>query len=247
MRLPPSVVRHVPIRSKFSSENPIGSMILWQAAHDRIVAVLLHPLPDRRGLLRALSFSFNGGTLGGGRGGGVPRRFSRTHLPRATGDVRLATDVTSRKLAWPSKPRRSRPERVTRRNRLPMNVRNSVVPGQSLVHVRVVGIEQIHHAAVFAHDAFEKQLRLAPKRLPQVIVESTRLGSSTLQLAQVQPLPAEVGRQRLRTRIRQHAQRLLFEHQRDRAACPERPGPAVRRQEYCSTGRMTSARPVPDR
>jgi glucose dehydrogenase len=35
-------------------------------------------------------FSASGGTLAGGGGGGDPRMFSRIHLPRMTGDVRIA-------------------------------------------------------------------------------------------------------------------------------------------------------------
>ena len=102
---PPSVVRHFPIRSKFSSENPIGSMILWQAAHTGLLRCCSIFCRTEVGCC-APSFSGSGGTFGGGRGAGVPRRFSRTHLPRATGEVRFATEVTSRKLDWPSKPRR---------------------------------------------------------------------------------------------------------------------------------------------
>ena len=37
-------------------------------------------------------------TPGGGCGTGAPRRFSSTHLPRLTGDVRLPADVVVRKL-----------------------------------------------------------------------------------------------------------------------------------------------------
>ena len=33
-------------------------------------------------------------TPGGGTGAGVPSRFSSTHLPRTTGEVRVAIDVT---------------------------------------------------------------------------------------------------------------------------------------------------------
>ena len=53
---------------------------------------------QRRRLWRLLDSSSSGGTFGGGSGGGTPSRFSSTHLPRDTGDVRFATDVTSRKL-----------------------------------------------------------------------------------------------------------------------------------------------------
>ena len=42
--------------------------------------------------------SSSGGTFGGGGGGGVPSRTSITHLPRCTGDVRSATDVSVRML-----------------------------------------------------------------------------------------------------------------------------------------------------
>ena len=36
-----------------------------------------------------------GGTSGGGGGAGVPRNFSSTHTPRATGEVVLPLDVTA--------------------------------------------------------------------------------------------------------------------------------------------------------
>ena len=63
----------------------------------RILAVLLHPFTDGCGGLPG-SPSFRSGTSGGGCGGGVPRRLSSTHLPRKTGDVRLAYEVTVRML-----------------------------------------------------------------------------------------------------------------------------------------------------
>ena len=56
MGTPPSVARHLPMRSKFSSENPIGSMILWHAAHTGFLRCCLHALAHRGGLLRALAF-----------------------------------------------------------------------------------------------------------------------------------------------------------------------------------------------
>ena len=39
-------------------------------------------------------FSGSGGTFGGGSGAGLPKRFSRIHEPRVTGDVRFGDDVT---------------------------------------------------------------------------------------------------------------------------------------------------------
>ena len=67
-----------------------------------------------------MPLSLSGGTFGGGGGGGIPRMFSSTHLPRCTGDVRLAYDVTARMLACPrSPPRGLFSGSVTRRKWLP--------------------------------------------------------------------------------------------------------------------------------
>ena len=46
------------------------------------------------------------GTSGGGGGGGVPSSTSITHLPRSTGEVRLASEVCTSMLPWPRMPRR---------------------------------------------------------------------------------------------------------------------------------------------
>ena len=63
--------------------------------------------------------SSSSGTSGGGGGGGVPSRFSRIHLPRTTGEVRVASDVTVRMLPCPSSPRRRSSSHSTRRKRGP--------------------------------------------------------------------------------------------------------------------------------
>ena len=54
----------------------------------------------------AFTESSSAGTFGGGGGGGVPSSTSITHLPRSTGEVRSATEVSVRMLPWPSRPRR---------------------------------------------------------------------------------------------------------------------------------------------
>src|SRR5207244_117439 len=66
------------------------------------------------------SFSSRSGTSGGGGGGGAFRRFSRTHLPRKTGEVRLAYDETVRTLACRQTPPRPLPVRSTLRNSCPV-------------------------------------------------------------------------------------------------------------------------------
>ena len=50
--------------------------------------------------------SLSAGTSGNGGGGGVPTMFARTQLPRITGDVRVAYEVTARILPCRSNPPR---------------------------------------------------------------------------------------------------------------------------------------------
>jgi hypothetical protein len=59
------------------------------------------------------------GTFGGGAGGGEPIITSITHLPRITGEVRSATDVSTSTLPCVRMPRRSGGN-ATRRNALPV-------------------------------------------------------------------------------------------------------------------------------
>ena len=135
--------------------------------------------------------------LGGGGCGGTPRRLVRTHLPRSTGEVRFGYDVTVSMLAWPSSPRRASFGDLHAAELAAVDVGNAVMPRQPLVDERVVGIQQIHDAAVFAHDAVEEQRRLFLHRLTQVVVEigeRTEIRAGVLEIAQVQPLLGEVGR-----------------------------------------------------
>ena len=138
------------------------------------------------------SVSCSGGTFAGGGGGGVPTMFSRIHLPRRTGDVRLAYDVTVRMLPWPSRPPRTLfVAEGDATESAAVHVRDAVVPGEPLVHEGVVRAEQVERAAVFADDALEEQLGLASKRLAQVVVEVgelPRVGTRRGEVAQIQPL-----------------------------------------------------------
>ncbi len=61
--------------------------------------MLLDRLSHRQRLAGLLVFSISVGTSGGGGGGGAPSTFSMIHLPRSTGEVRCAYDVTVRTLA----------------------------------------------------------------------------------------------------------------------------------------------------
>src|SRR6516225_3392366 len=83
---PPSS-RHLPSPSKFSSAKPIGSMILWQTAHEGEVACSV--MRWRMDSFVWVASSFKNGTLAGGGGGGVPSSCSSTHFPRMVGAVRF--------------------------------------------------------------------------------------------------------------------------------------------------------------
>src|SRR5205814_8274398 len=100
-----STERQRPIASKFSSAKPAGSIMLWheaQTGSDRCSAIRSRIVFTFACVRRSES----AGTFGGGSGGGVPRMLLRIHLPRITGDVRIAGDVIVRMLACPSRPRR---------------------------------------------------------------------------------------------------------------------------------------------
>jgi hypothetical protein len=69
------------------------------------------------------------------------------------------------------------------------------VTRQPLVDERVVGVHQVEHAAVLAHDALEKELGLALEGLSKVVVEiGEQLGVRHLafEVAQMQPLSREI-------------------------------------------------------
>ena len=67
----------------------------------------------------SLLLSSSVGTFGSGGGGGVLRKVDRMYLPRNTGDVLVATDVSDSTLPWPSRPRRFGSVNFTSRNLLP--------------------------------------------------------------------------------------------------------------------------------
>ena len=94
--VPPSAVRRRPTASNFSSESPTGSIRLWHAAQTGLLRCSASR--SRTDSLPSTVLSFSAGTSGSGGGGGTPSRLSSTHLPRRTGEVRVAYDVTVRML-----------------------------------------------------------------------------------------------------------------------------------------------------
>ena len=82
-------VRQRPTASKFSRAKPRGSIWAWQLAHAGLARCCsIASRIDRGSPLSVVSSS--AGMSGGGGGGGDASRFSRIHLPRSTGEVRVA-------------------------------------------------------------------------------------------------------------------------------------------------------------
>src|SRR5437762_1404087 len=93
----PSWVRHAPIALKFSRPKPRGSIREWheeQTGFLRCSSICCLSVPDWPAFA-----SSRGGTPGGGAGGGAFNRFSKIHLPRSTGEVRVEYDDTVSTLA----------------------------------------------------------------------------------------------------------------------------------------------------
>ena len=84
--------------SKFSSEKPSGSIFWWQAA--QVGCARCASSCWRSGASAPTLASSSRGTPAGGSGGGAFSTFSRIHLPRSTGEVRVAYDDTVSTLAW---------------------------------------------------------------------------------------------------------------------------------------------------
>ncbi len=86
--LPSSSDRQRPTASNCSSAKPTGSIRRWQLA--QLALERCSANRSRMERVAATVVSFKEGTLAGGGGGGVPSMFSRIHLPRTTGEVRVA-------------------------------------------------------------------------------------------------------------------------------------------------------------
>ena len=98
----------------------MGSMKRWQELQTGLVrcASIRSRVVSRRPAAVA-GLASKAGTFGGGGGGGVPMSTSMTHLPRSTGDVRPAMEVSCSTLPWPRTPHRLSFGYSTRRNSSP--------------------------------------------------------------------------------------------------------------------------------
>ena len=99
------------------------------------------------------------------------------------------------------------------------DIRDAVVFCEAFVDERIVGREQLEHAAVFADQTDEEQLRFAQHRLLELVMEVGVLADVRMDLLQVlqpEPLGREPRTQRVRTGVGQHSPHLALEHGRVR-------------------------------
>ncbi len=84
---------------------------------------------------------------------------------------------------------------------------------ETFVDERVIGREEVHDIAVFAHDAGKKQFRFLLEGQPQIVVEVRKfvgVGIDAVQISQMQPLTRKILRHRIRAWVGQHAAQLCF-------------------------------------
>ena len=140
-------------------------------------------------------------------------------MPRATGEVRAAFEVTrqQRALAQQAAPHVQIRGQLHPAELRAVNVRDSVLLGEPLIDEGVIRGQQVQNAAVFVNDAAEEQLDFALIGGAQVVVEireQVHHRLAGLQRPHTQPLAGEVGDQRIGLRIGQHAPHLLLQHRR---------------------------------
>src|SRR5688572_16136613 len=90
------------------------------------------------------------------------------------------------------------------------NVRDAVMAGEALVNERVVGVDQIEDAAVFADDGVEQQLGFTTESVAEIAVELLRDRCDVVELTQHQPLPGEIVDERAGALVSEHTAHLLL-------------------------------------
>ena len=153
------------------------------------------------------------GTFGGGGGGGTPSQVSSSHLPRTTGEVRVAYDVTLRMLACPRQPC----PRIVRQRHPPElaagDSSDTVMLGEPIVEKGVVRGEQIRERAVLTHLAGEKERGLLTEGLTKAVElgKLRRVRFHGREILQVQPVAEEAGQEGIRLAVGEHAPHLLLQ------------------------------------
>ncbi len=94
---------------------------------------------------------------------------------------------------------------------------DAVVPGEQLVEIRVARVEELRNRTVVAENRVEEQLRLGPHGVAQFrspLRETIGIGTNRIEIADFEPLPREVLRERRGPFVGEHARDLRVEHGR---------------------------------
>ena len=90
-----------------------------------------------------------------------------------------------------------------------LDVRNAVEGGQALIQERVIGVDEIEDGAVVANDGLKEELgsRCCMSRRSSFVElgELSGIGLEAIEIADLEPLAAEVVDESARLRIEQHA------------------------------------------
>ena len=177
--------------------------------------------------LAPFALSSSAGTFGGGGGGGAPSMFSRIHLPRMTGDVRLAIRRHRQDAALPSRPPRGLSGRASRagsgcrrrsgcRSASPAARSRTCSPPSSRSST-------LRSSRTMLSKNSSVSRRNACRRLSSKSGNRPQSGVTTSRFRRCSHWPAKFVDERSRPRIGEHAPHLLLEHRRARAARPAPP------------------------
>ena len=168
--LPRSVVRHMPMASKFSKPKPMGSISWWQAPH---TGLAMRATDHSRAVVVAVKGGFSSWAFGGGSGTGWHSSCSRTKMPAE--DQRGQPVVGGAVRRQEARPGSARPTRwpgssVTFWKASPVGPVDAVVGGQRPVHEGVGRGQQACSACrrPSGQDVLEERVGLAPQGLAQL-------------------------------------------------------------------------------
>ena len=156
-----------------------------------------------------LTVSANGGTLAGGSGGGAPSSTSSTYLPRATGEVRLASDVMRQDRAAAEQAeairigQRDAAEAAARRR---SGCRSAgPAPRPRRCSRRSAGRAMLRSSRTMLSNSSSTSRRIDCGEVAGEVGEDRRLGMDLGQAGEPQPLRRRSGRQALGAPVGEHA------------------------------------------
>ena len=196
-------------------------MTPWQALHDGFVRCA----SSRARTVLAFcpsTISTSASTFGGGDAGGVPSTFSSSHCAAQHGRSAIRIRRHEQHAAFAEQAEAVRVVELDAAEARAAHVVHAVVARERLVDERVIGRQEIEHAALGAEDAVDEQRRLRDEVVANVAVDvgehRTDRAPGSRARRRAEPLEREVRRERLGARIGEHALDLAAAARRDRAS-----------------------------